>query len=157
MKYPVSNQEQKINYKIQLIFFSLERDLLVKFDDNSTDFGLWILCLSCTREKTPAKQQNPSPAFLWGSSQVTAQGALFSFGPCQDCYPIDVKLTGGKKHWRLRTFAALIQNSDQLLTEAEQVLKIEARWQGKSGAASEGAGRGLWDWEQGDSGWRGFW
>lgn len=137
----LTKNKKKKKSTIWFILFSLERDLLVKFDENPTDLCLWTLCLSCGREKAPAKQQNPSTAFLYGSSQVTAQGALLSFGPCQDWYPIVVRLTAGKEHWRPQTFAGLMQNSDQPLTEAQQVLNCEARWQGKSMAASKGAGR----------------
>lgn len=64
LNYPVSNEEQKKNYTLGLIFFSLERDHLVIFDKNSADLGLWALCSSCTGQKATTEQSHPSAVFF---------------------------------------------------------------------------------------------
>ena len=56
--------------------------------------------------------------------------------------PVFVTLTAEEKALKARKFAGLIQNSDQLLTETQQVLKSEARRQGESRAAKQ-RGMGL--------------
>lgn len=50
---------------MELIFFPLERDHMVKFGKNFAGSGLWALCLSCTGEEvTTEERQHPTAIFL---------------------------------------------------------------------------------------------
>lgn len=62
MKCPVPYQGPK-SHAVELIFFSLERNHLVKFVKNPADLGLWALRLSCTGEKATANQYHCFAAF----------------------------------------------------------------------------------------------